>query len=452
MLQTNTTTSPPKTKKQLLNQIPGDRSLPIIGHTVSFLNKPVKFLEEMKQKHGSIFKIRILAKPVIFLIGTDANKFLLVEQAKYMSNHKGWESIEELFHDGLMLKDGANHQHHRSIMQSAFRKDPLRGYMEVMLPKIDEYLLQWQSKSKLTVFPEMKKLTLFLAGKVFFGLDLSKDLEKINQAIIQVVKASTALLPFKIPFTTYWYGIQGRKVLETYFREILAERRKNPTSDMLGKLCVAENEEGDKLTDDDIVNHLIFLLMAAHDTTASTLTSLFYELAKNPEWQDKLRKQSQAFDAEHDLEFDNLSMLEDLDLAIKETLRLHPPLILIPRRTTEAVEFDGHTIPAETDITVLVHHNHYDGQTFDKPNTFDPYRFADPRAEHKKCPHSYVPFGGGKHHCIGFSFAEMQIKLVMHKVLTHYQWNVPSDYSTVYRHIPIQEPKDGLPIKISKLM
>lgn len=440
-----------KTKQQLLAEIPGDASLPIIGQTFSFLNRPVQFLGEMQQKHGNIFKTRILAKPVIFLIGTEANKFLLVEQAKYMSNQKGWETIDELFHDGLMLRDGANHQHHRSIMLSAFRKEPLRGYMEVMLPKIEEYLLRWQDKSKLTVFPEMKKLTLFLAGKVFFGLDFSDDLDKVNKAIIQIVKASTTLLPFKIPFTTYWQGMQGRKVLESYFSKILAERRKNPTEDMLGKLCTAENEEGDKLSDEDIINHLIFLLMAAHDTTASTMTSLFYELAKNPEWQDKLRQESLEFNENHELNFDTLPSLQSLDLAIKETLRMHTPLIMIPRRTTETLEFEGHTIPADTDVTILVHHNHYSEEVFKAPESFDPDRFANPRAEHKKCPHGYAPFGGGKHHCLGFSFAEMQIKLVMHHVLMKYQWSVPKDYQAVYRHIPIQEPKDGLPIHLSKI-
>ncbi len=451
MLATQNPMPDSKSKQAQLSLIPGDASLPIIGNTLSFLNRPVQFLEEMQKKHGNVFKTRILAKPVIFLVGTEANKFLLVEQAKYMSNQKGWESIDELFHDGLMLRDGENHQHHRGIMLSAFRKEPLRGYMDVMLPKIKEYLFRWQNTSKLTVFPEMKKLTLFLAGKVFFGLDLAKDLEKINKAIIQVVKASTTLLPFKIPFTTYWHGIQGRKVLASYFGKILAERRKNPTEDMLGKLCTAENEEGDKLSDEDIINHLIFLLMAAHDTTASTLTSLFYELAKNPEWQTKLRQESLDFDKNHSLNFDTLSLLQGLDLAIKETLRMHTPLIMIPRRTTERLEFEGHSIPADTDIAVLVHHNHYDTEIFKDAEAFDPDRFADPRSEHKKCPHGYAPFGGGKHHCLGFSFAEMQIKLVMHNVLTQYQWSVPAGYQAVYKHIPIQEPKDGLPIHLSKI-
>ncbi len=445
-----TTTSSTHTNKSIAT-IPNDKRLPIIGSTIDFLNKPVVFLQEQYKKHGSIFKTTLFGKSVVFLVGTEANKFLLVEQAKYMSNHKGWESIDELFHDGLMLKDGENHQHHRSIMQSAFRKESLKGYMEAMLPKIDEFLLQWANQSQLTVFPEMKKLTLFLAGKVFFGLDLSKDLEKVNQAIIQVVKASTALLPFKIPFTTYWYGMKGRKILEDYFREILAERRKNPTPDMLGKLCVAENEEGDKLTDEDIINHLIFLLMAAHDTTASTLTSLFYELSQNPDWQAKLRQQSLEFSEMHTLNFENLSHLNYLDLAIKETLRLHPPLILIPRQTTEELQFEGYTIPAETNITVLVHHNHYEAENFVNAAAFDPLRFEDPRAEHKKCPHSYAPFGAGKHHCLGFGFAEMQIKLVMHKILTQFEWSTPEGYKAVYRHIPIQEPKDGLPVSLKKL-
>ncbi|NJL15316.1 MAG: cytochrome P450 [Microscillaceae bacterium] len=265
------------------------------------------------------------------------------------------------------------------------------------------------------------------------------------------MKASTALLPFKIPFTTYWHGIQGRKVLAQYFQSILTERRQKPSSDILGELCLARNEDGAQLSDEDIINHLIFLLMAAHDTTASTLTSLFYELAAHPEWQEKLREESRAFAQSGEMRFERLVELKYLDLAIKETLRLHTPLIMIPRKTTQTLEFGAYTLPPDTALSILIHHHHYEGQIFEQPEQFDPLRFDEARTEHKKCPHAYVPFGGGKHHCIGYSFAEMQIKLVMHQILLRYQWNIAPGYQMVYRHIPIQEPKDGLPVLLSSI-
>ena len=233
--------------------------------------------------------------------------------------------------------------------------------------------------------------------------------------------------------------------------EVLQERRKNPSKDMLGALCVAESEDGDRLTDEEIINHLIFILMAGHDTTASTLTSLFYELAKNPDWQEKLRQESQQFYAEGPADFGRLSSLQLLDYATKETLRLHPPLILIPRVALEDMEFEGHTIPKDTHLTVLIYLTHFEEQIFANPQQFDPTRFAKDRAEHKKCPHAFAAFGAGKHHCLGFGFAEMQIKLVMSHALKHFRWSVPDDYKMPYQPVPLQEPKDGLPVKLEKI-
>ncbi|NJL15317.1 MAG: cytochrome P450 [Microscillaceae bacterium] len=112
---------------------------PILGDTLGFLRRPVALFEEKRRQYGDVFKVRLFGQTVVFLIGTEANKFLLIEQAKYLSSHKGWENIDELFHDGLMLKDGTNHQHHRSIMQSAFRKESLKGYMALMMPKIEAF-------------------------------------------------------------------------------------------------------------------------------------------------------------------------------------------------------------------------------------------------------------------------------------------------------------------------
>jgi cytochrome P450 len=436
-----------------LPQVPGNLRLPFVGDTFKFLNDPISLFTEKQKQFGDVFKVRLFGENVVFMLGVEANRFLLIEQAKYFSNEEGWKfSIGELFQNGLMLKDGEEHKYHRSILQSAFKKEPMAGYLEEIMPIALSYLQTWQHKTDIHIFPAMKALTLQIAGKVFFGLDFSDDLQKINQAIIQVVRASSTGLPFPIPFTTYWRGLQARKVLEEYFGKLIADRRNQPTKDIFGMLCVAQNDEGDKLTDQEIIDHLIFLLMAGHDTTASTLTSLFYELAVNPEWQTRLREASQQFAESQEISLQTLqNQLVELDWAIKETLRLHPPLIMIPRKSSTEIKFGDITFPPQTAVTALIYHNHNQGQYFKNPAQFDPERFAEPRSEHKKCPHAYAPFGAGQHHCIGYAFAEMQIKAIMHHALLNYRWSVPAGYKADYQSIPLQEPKDGLPIKLEKI-
>ncbi|MCU0443552.1 MAG: cytochrome P450 [Microscillaceae bacterium] len=439
--------------KNPLPQIPGNLRIPFVGDTFQFLKDPIALFAQKQKQYGDIFKVRLFGENVVFMLGAEANRFLLIEQAKHLSNEEGWQfSIGELFRNGLMLKDGEEHKYHRSILQSAFKKEPMAGYLADIIPTTQQYLQTWQNETELMIFPAMKALTLQIAGKVFFGLDFNDDLQKINQAIIQVVRASSTGLPFAIPFTTYWRGLQARQVLEDYFGGLIADRRQNPTQDIFGMLCIAQNDEGASLSDQEIIDHLIFLLMAGHDTTASTLTSLFYELAVNPNWQEALREISQQFAAGDQISFQNLhNQLVELDWAIKETLRLHPPLIMIPRKSTQEIQFGNLSIPPQTAVTALIYHNHFEGQYFKNPETFDPCRFAEPRSEHKKCPHAYAPFGAGQHHCLGYAFAEMQIKVVMHYVLLNYRWSVPPGYQAEYQAIPLQEPKDGLPVKLEKI-
>jgi cytochrome P450 len=435
-----------------LKHIPGSLGLPFVGDLVNFLKYPIETFQAKQIEYGDVFKMRLLGKQVVFITGAEATKQVLIEQAKYFSAKEGWEiSIGELFSGGLMLKDGEEHKYHRSILQSAFKKEPMAGYLADIVPTAARYLQAWQHKTELQVFPAMKALTLQIAGKVFFGLDFSADLERVNQAIIQVVKASTPVIPLAIPFTTYWRGLRARRFLEKYFKSLIAERRTNPTPDIFGRLCIAENEAGDRLTDQQIVAHLIFLLMAGHDTTASTLTSLIYELAMNPEWQERLREKSLAFQANQTISLQSIHALEELEWAMRETLRLHPPLILIPRRTQSAQKIGDYDLPANTSVALLIFHNHAQDKYWLSPERFDPERFADTRAEHKKCPHAYTPFGAGQHHCLGYAFAEMQIKAVMHLLLCKYQWSVPTDYKVAYRAVPLQEPKDGLPVKLTIL-
>lgn len=439
--------------KNYLHHIPGEINRPILGDTIRFLKYPVKMFEAKEQQYGSVFKVRLFGQIVVFMTGAEANRFVLIEQTKYFSAKEGWDfSIGELFHGGLMLKDGEEHKHHRSILQSAFKKEALANYLEQIIPVAEQFFSEWKEKEKLLIFPSMKELTLAIAGKVFFGLDFSGELSAVNEAIIRVVKASTVLLPLAIPFTTFWYGIKARRKLEEYFTKLIEEKKKNPGKDLFGILCAAQNEEGQQLTEKEIVDHLIFLLMAGHDTTASTLTSVFYELALHPEWQERLREKSLKLESEKSLDFSNLSLLEEHDWVVKECLRMHPPLILIPRKNTEELRFGNLFFPPQTAISLLIYHNHFQGIYFKEPEKFTPERFAEPRVENKKCPHAYAPFGAGQHHCLGYAFAEMQIKIILHLALIRFRWTfVRENYRTEYRSIPLQEPKDGLPMRIKFL-
>jgi cytochrome P450 len=434
-----------------LSHIPGSTGLPYIGDTFRFLKQPIRLFQEKQQRYGDIFKYRLLGREHVCLMGPTGNRFVLIEQAKIVSSKEGWILIQELFHGGLMLRDGEEHKHHRGILQTAFRREAMVNYLQVMDPVIRSHFSSITTKREVLVFPLVKELTLLLAGKVFFNLDLSGNLQYINEAIMNLVKASVSLPHINLPFTLYGKALKSRKLLKDFFSGVIKERRRQPTTDMLGNLCTAKDEQGNMLSDEEIIDHLIFFIMAAHDTTASSITSILYELAAHINWQQQLREEAIALDIAggETVSLKQLESLEKLDWVIKETLRLHPPLMLIPRKSLTEMQFEGVTIPAGTNLTILIHHNHYTQKHWANATEFNPQRFSPVVNEVRKCPHAtYIPFGAGQHFCLGHAFADLQMKLVMHYLLKNFRWKLPDNYQPQYISIPIQHPKDGLRMKL----
>ncbi|MFT5693336.1 MAG: cytochrome P450 [Oceanicoccus sp.] len=413
-------------------------------------NNPLEHSQYLQKKHGNAVMQKVGKFTYVHLFGADANRLALLNQDQILSNKKAWDMIiGKIFPNGLMLRDGKDHRYHRRIMQAGFKNKALKIYLESMATQAHESInkLTDGSEQVLFAFPSFKSLTLDLAATIFLGMELGSDAKKINQAFETTVAASMPKIPFAIPGTLLWKGIKARKFMCKFFLAQIDEKRAGNGNDMFSLLCKAEDEEGNQYTDQEIVDHIIFLMMAAHDTTTSTLTSMTYALAKNPEWQDRLYKEAQSLGVEA-LDYESLDKMVETDLVMKEALRMYPPLSTLPKYSLKSFEFEGFTIPAHAMVVTYPIHTHYMEQYWDNPNVFDPSRFGEDRAEQKRHSYSWVPFSGGAHMCIGLHFATMQIKLVMFEMLKRYQWSVPENYEMPVQQSPISKPKDNLPITI----
>jgi cytochrome P450 len=238
-------------------------------------------------------------------------------------------------------------------------------------------------------------------------------------------------------------------VLEDYFRAKLPEKRATDTDDLFAALCHVKSDEGETFSDDDVVNHMIFLMMAAHDTSTITTSAVLAALAAHPEWQEKAREQSMAVDG--DLTLDALDGLTVLDIVIKEALRLVAPVPSLARKTIKDTELLGHFIPAGTQISVSPWFSHYMPEIWTNPMAFDPTRFDEPRREDKKHRYAWVPFGGGAHKCIGMYFGTQEVKTLMHHLLRRYRWTTPPGYEVPWDLVALPMPSDGLPLRLHSL-
>ncbi|MEZ5504952.1 MAG: cytochrome P450 [Gammaproteobacteria bacterium] len=438
-------------QRALREQLPGEAGLPLLGHSLMFLYSPLQSALEYYEKHGPVYWLDVLGQTAAVLVGPDANQLVLRNQDDAFSNNQGWDFfIGKFFTRGIMLLDFDEHRFHRGIMQAAFKKPMLVEYLRGMNPAITYGISRWKPRRDFRVLDKIKQLTLDIATEVFMGEKLGPEADRINKAFVDCVRAGTALVRYPVPGGRWYKGLQGRKTLEEFFRSRIAGKRVHPGADLFSRLCQAEDENGQRFTDEDIVNHMIFLLMAAHDTSTITLCTVLYQLAKSPRWQHKVREESRALGKDC-LDHDDLAKLETLDRVIKESMRMVAPVHGIPRRTVKDVEFQGHTIPAGTFVITSPYVTHHLPDWWKNPEEFDPDRFSPERAEHKQHPYKYVPFGGGAHMCIGLHFADMQIKAIVHQILLRYRLQVKPDYELKLDLTSLPTPKDHLPVTLELL-
>lgn len=427
-----------------LRHIPGEDGWPLLGQTLQFLYRPVAMPRRLYARYGTISRGNVMFETAVNLLGPDANQFVLADRDGNFSAYRGWHPIlGDLFPRGLMLRDGADHRSHRRIMQTAFRKEALADDLAMMRPLIATRLSEWPRRVRF--YPAIKGLTLDLAASVFLGLGLGRETRRVNRAFTDVVQASMAILQLPIPGTLYGRGLRGRSYLERFFAERIPYKRARPGPDLFSRLCTAETEDGERYSDGEIVDHMIFLMMAAHDTTTSALSTLAYLLARHPEWQVRLRDEMEMVG--DSLDYDRLDELADTGRAFREALRLYPPLPSMRRRTVQECEFAGYRLPPDTAVNIFNHFTHHMPEYWHRPERFDPDRFA--RNEHRRHPFQFIPFGAGAHTCIGLHFAEIQVKAVLHQLLRFRRLEIAPDYRMPVQIVPISKPRDGLPLTLT---
>ncbi len=439
--------------KHALDHIPGEDGWPIIGTTLELLADPIGYGIKMRAKYGNVFRNNGFGRRGVTLIGAEANELILFDRDKLFSSEQGWGPVLHLlFPRGLMLIDFDHHRMDRRALSIAFKPGPMRHYADALNRGIAARTEQWRGQEML-FYPAIKQLTLDLAADSFMGLPLGPEADKINKAFVDMVAASIGVVRKPLPFTAMGRGVAGRKFLVEWFTaETLRRRREGGGQDMFSQFATATHEDGALMPVDQVVDHMIFLMMAAHDTITSSASSLVWLLAKNPEWQGKLRAEILAVTGGpgRPVACEDLGKLELTEMAFKEALRLIPPVPSLPRRALRDFTFQGWHIPAGSGVGISTTSVHMMEEHWPEPSKFDPLRFT-PEASAGRHKYAWVPFGGGAHMCLGLHFAYMQIKLLMAHLLTRYQIELEPGYEPEWQPWPIPKPKDGLKVTFRPL-
>ena len=434
-----------------LDAVSGDGGLPLVGHTLEYIRDPLALFRSRWDKYGDVSWLTMAGQRWITVLGPDACQQVLQNKDKAFVNSDGWSLlIGPFFHGGLMLLDSDEHMRHRRIMQQAFTRGRLEKSVESLNPVVSSGLDEWAGKDGFTVYPALKSLTLDVATSIFMGGTEGSDDDEIalvNASFVACVQAATSIVRYRLPGTRWKRGLDGRKVLDEFFRRYLPARRATETDDLFSVLCHIESDTGQRFTDDEVVDHMIFLLMAAHDTSTITLSTMMQYLGQHPLWQDKCRAESVALGTEAPT-LAQLDDLESIDLVMKECLRLVSPTPVVARRAVKDTEVQGKFVPAGTYASVAPHFTHHMSQYWPDPERFDPERFSSERHEDKVHRYAWEPFGGGVHKCIGMFFAGAEIKTIMHHLLLRFDWSVDPDYVAPLNFTSLPFPEDGQPVNL----
>jgi cytochrome P450 len=433
-----------------LAHLPGTGPRLLFDQAWLFLSDPYTFSRRRFERYGPLSRAYLPLEPAVVALGREANEAVLRDREQNYSAQHGWEMmLASLFPRGLMLRDGDDHRYQRRLMQPAFRREALALYLERMTPRIEQAVAHWGEIGDFRFYDAIKRLTLDIAAEVFLGIALREEIDQVNEDFSAIVEATIALVRLPVIGRRYGHGLRARARLERFIAERIPARRRQPGSDLFSQLCVLETEAGERYTDAEIVDHLIFVMMAAHDTTTSALTTIVWALAEHPEWQARLREVASGVRGSVP-RLDELPQLALFDQVLHEALRLYPPLPVILRRASRDHQLLGQPIPKHAPVYVFPAFSHRDPRCWTEPDRFDPERFGPARDESRKAPFAWVPFGGGAHMCLGLHFAEMQVKAVLVPLLRRWRLSVRPRYVVPWQLAPIAKPRDGLPIVLTR--
>jgi cytochrome P450 len=405
--------------------------------TRDFERNPLPLLLRMHEEYGPVFTIRLLYLPIVFALGPEANHYMTVSHASNFRWRDGsMGDLIPLLGDGLLTTDGDYHKRARRIMLPAFHREQLEASKAIMDEESARALDGWKVGDRLDLYGSTRQLALRIAMRALFGF--SPDARARDAELADVFEHTLGywgkdyvLQMLRGPGSP-WQSMNKRKAEldRVIFAEIARRRASGERGlDILSLLLDAEDEDGSKLSDQELRDQVMTLLFAGHDTATSTVTFLFYELARNP----------------HEIE-PAAESDERLELAIDETLRLYPPAWIGPRRSIDEFELAGVRVPGGVFVNYCSWASHHLPHVFPDPESFRPDRFM-PEARAELPKGAYVPFGGGSRTCIGMRFGQMEIKQMARSILDRFQLELadPSHTPSI-RQMPTLSPRGGLPV------
>lgn len=421
--------------------IPGS-SNPLTGLRVLFdmMRRGIEAQLAYRAEHGDIYRISMAGTEMVGVWDADAVAQILKNDDRAWSTGMGWaklmfEGLDERGNvGGLLAVDFEDHRVARKLVAPAFTTKAIDGYLRVAASRFATANRDWVERGHVDFKAAIRVLLSQVANEIFTGITDPAEVAVLDRALADAWYVQFAIVRNAWLSPTFRRGQKGMRTLLDKLRELVPIRRASGGVDLLSHLCAVTDR--DDLTDDDIVRIFVNIIGAAFDTTTAGITNMAYLLAKYPDWQERIREEAFAV-GEGPLDSVGSRKMTQCDLFWKETLRYFPVATFVPRRTLRTVDLAGHTLPAGTFAVVSTGSMGRHPAWWNEPDKFDPERFLPERAEDKKHPAIYQPFGSGPHVCIGMQLATMEVKAYWHDLLRRARVRLDKPYEARHTAAPM---------------
>lgn len=399
---------------------------PILGHTIDFFKKPYELLKRGYTTNGDIFKIRLLNKDIIVLLGPDNNKFFFNETDKTLSIREAYPFFAKMFNkDFYFMGDFESYKNQRDIILPCFHRNQMHAYIDTMHYETVAFIKKMGDKGTFDLTTEFGVLVMNIAAHSFLGNDFKEKLgDSIFDDFRNFSKGMTPLIPTWLPTPSNIQSNQAKKTLHKKLLKLINDRRTNPVTppDFFQTLVEAKYKNGKPADNDTIINLILLLVWAGHETTAGHISWALINLLQNPEYLKQVTAQQSAILGTNlFFEMKEANQLKLIDYALKETERLHPVAYILTRVTKEDIHLNNYFIPKNTPLFAAPSISHIMPEVFKNPETYNPLRFKNS----KDIPnHSLIGFGGGTHRCTGVNFAYLEMKVVLTILLQYYEFEL----------------------------
>jgi len=400
--------------------LPPGPPLPAAVQTMLWITRPIAFMNACRRRYGDVFSIRFnglgVRQKLVFIADPAGVRTVFSGDPDVLRAGSGNRPLAPLLgRRSVLLLDGAEHLRQRKLLLPPLHGERMKSYEPVMRGITLDSAQRWPRQQAFALLPHMQSITLDVILRTVFGFDDDVRRDDMRARLQRMVRAGSgsarlvamAIAQVELRGRSPWgrFMAAKRDVDEAILDQIRRRRERagsDSGDDVLSLLLEARDEQGEPMSDDELRDELLTLLVAGHETTATSLAWAFDLLLHHPRVLERLVAELDAGETRY------------LDATIKETLRIRPVVPIVVRRLEQPFEVLGRTIPAGTAVAPCIYLTQRHPDVYEHPNRFVPDRFVDGAPD----PYAWLPFGGGVRRCLGASFATFEMRVVLRTVLT----------------------------------